>query len=90
MNKYERKPEHIIDLHGRTVREVKEILDSLCTENKYSHVRIITGKGLYREKGPVLRNFVMSYFDNVNILYATAKLGDGGTGALEIFFESKK
>ncbi len=60
MNKYEQKPEHVVDLHGHTTREAGEVLELLLKERKYRHVRVITGKGDLRN-GPVLRTFVQSY-----------------------------
>ncbi len=60
MNKYQKIPDYILDLHGKTCNEAKDILLSLFSENKYHHIRIITGKGTFREKGGVLRDFVKS------------------------------
>jgi len=85
MNKYQNNPECIIDLHGRTVREAKEELEGIVREKKYSHVRIITGKGAFRVNGPVLRDFVKQYLDEKRISYRPAKIADGGEGALEVF-----
>ncbi len=87
MNKYERKPETIIDLHGHTTQEAKVVLDELVKELKYTHVRIITGKATFRETGPVLKNFVQNYLDKHNVKYQTAKLYNGGDGALEVFLK---
>jgi len=87
MNKYEKKPEKIVDFHGLTTREAKEILDELVEAGDYNHVRIITGKGAYRETGPVMRNFVESYFSQKDIRFEIAKLYNGGEGALEVFLK---
>lgn len=85
MNKYERVPEKIVDLHGLTTREAKVIMDELLQEKNLRHVRIITGKGLHSGKGPVLRAYVQSYLQERGIGFSPAKLYHGGDGALEIF-----
>lgn len=87
MNKYERQPEFILDLHGYTTREAGEILDDLILEGEYKHVRIITGKGSFRETGPVLRTYVENYLKNRDIKFSIAKLHNGGQGALEVFLK---
>jgi len=85
MNKYERTPEMVLDLHGYTTEEVKSLLDKMLAEHRYSHVRIITGKCSFREHGPVLAPFVRSYLEGKNINFNQAKIQDGGEGALEVF-----
>ena len=85
MNKYERKPEYIVDLHGLTTKEAESILNDVITENKYSHVRVITGKGTFRDTGPVMRTFVEHYLENRDIQFDVAKLYNGGDGALEVY-----
>lgn len=85
MNKYEQIPDHILDLHGYTTREAKELLDGLLKSKKYRHVRVITGKGTLRETGPVLRPFVREYLAGNGIRYNQSKLQDGGEGAFEVF-----
>ena len=87
MNKYEQKPEFILDLHGKTTREAREVLDELVAAGEYSHVRIITGKGLYRENGPVMRTFVENYLRQRDVEFDIAKLYNGGDGALEVFLK---
>ena len=86
VNKYERKPEAIIDLHGQTTAEAKVVLDNLIKNEEYKHVRIITGKGTFRETGPILKPFVQNYLKKLDINFSTAKLHNGGDGALEVFF----
>ena len=86
MNKYERIPEYVLDLHGFTTREAKEILDELL-EEEYGHVRIITGKGTYRETGPVMRTFVENYLENHDIRFQVSKLHNGGDGAFEVYLK---
>jgi DNA-nicking Smr family endonuclease len=85
MNKYERVPDYILDLHGYTTREAKEILEDVIESGEYNHVRIITGKGTFRETGPVMRNYVENYLRKLNIIFETAKLYNGGSGALEVY-----
>ena len=85
MNKYLSKPSEIIDLHGLTRAEAEEALDELIAEGAHAHVRIITGRGIHSENGPVLRTFVMEYFTAKGISYNRSKLKDGGEGALEVF-----
>ncbi|TRZ51543.1 hypothetical protein D4R99_04215 [bacterium] len=85
MNKYQRTPELILDLHGHTVKEAKTAIDALLSEHRYSHIRIITGKCSFREHGPVLAPFVKSYLEGKNISFNYSKVQDGGEGALEVF-----
>jgi DNA-nicking Smr family endonuclease len=87
MNKYERIPEFILDLHGYTTREAGEILDELIEAGEYRHVRIITGKGTFRETGPVMRTFVSNFLENRDIHFDVAKLHNGGDGALEVYLK---
>lgn len=83
MNKYEQKPDRIIDLHGFTTTQAKFILDELLERGK-GLVRIITGKGDLRN-GPVLRGYVQEYLKKRGVTFRTAKISDGGDGALEVF-----
>ncbi|HBM45822.1 MAG: hypothetical protein UT05_C0002G0020 [Parcubacteria group bacterium GW2011_GWF2_38_76] len=85
MNKYGQIPDEIIDLHGHTTREAEAILCGLIGEGVSKHVRIITGKALYRENGPVLRNFVKDFLNANGIKFNQSKIQDGGEGALEVF-----
>lgn len=87
MNKYERKPDYILDLHGYNTKEAAGMLDLIIESGKYAHMRIITGKGAFRETGPVMRSFVKSYFKKLDIRFETSKLYNGGEGALEVFFK---
>ena len=85
-NKYPQVPDQIIDLHGSTTSESKEIIDSLLEDKEISHVRLIVGRGLNSINGPVLPNFVKSYLNSQGINFRPAKIQDGGEGALEVFF----
>lgn len=85
MNKYIQNPEYTIDLHGFTTAETQIILDELIEEGEYHHIRVIIGKGLNSENGPVLPDFVKNYLSAKNIRFNQSKLQDGGEGALEVF-----
>ena len=87
VNKYQQTAEMEIDLHGYTSEESRDILDILFREKKYKHVRIITGRGNNSVNGPVLPNFVRRYLAAHGARYNTAKLSDGGEGALEVFLK---
>ena len=85
MNKYLQNPEYVIDLHGFTTYESQVILDELIEEGEYKHIRVIVGKGLNSENGPILPDFVKNYLNTRNIRFNQSKLSDGGEGALEVF-----
>ncbi len=85
MNKYERIPERIIDLHGKTLREAKTLLHTLCEERAVSHARIIVGKGLHSKGGAILRTFVKEYLTESGIRFEQSKIMHGGEGAVEVF-----
>ena len=87
MNKYERVAEHIVDLHGFTTKEAETILNELIKNAEYKHVRVITGKGKFRETGPVMRNFVEHYLEDHDIKFGTSKLYNGGEGAFEVYLD---
>jgi DNA-nicking Smr family endonuclease len=86
MNKYERVPEYVLDLHGYTLKEAEQALISIVDKAAYTHIRVITGKGTFRERGPVLKNFVRDFFLTRGIHYMPSKPKDGGEGAYEVFF----
>ncbi len=90
MNKYQKTPEIIIDLHGKTIAEAKVLLDTIIAEKKYSHIRMITGKCSYREHGPILQPFVKNYLEEKNIKFNQSKIQDGGEGALEVYIMERK
>lgn len=85
MNKYERTPEEVIDLHGYTTSEAEEMLHTLLKNREYSHVRIIVGRGTHSVDGPVLGDFVKRFLSTRNVRFNPSKLKDGGDGALEVF-----
>lgn len=87
MNKYARTPEFILDLHGFTTKQAEGILDETLLNGQYKHVRVITGKGTFRETGPVMRTFVENYLENNDLLFETSKLYSGGEGAFEVYLE---
>lgn len=84
-NKYIQNPGYVIDLHGFTTYETQSILDELIEEAEYKHIRVIVGKGLNSENGPILPDFVKNYLNKRNIRFSQSKLQDGGEGALEVF-----
>ncbi len=85
MNKYQKTPDYIIDLHGRTKREAEILLDSLFAVNLYPHIRVITGKGNHGKDGAVIRTFVKEYLNEKGLRFNQSKIEDGGEGALEVF-----
>ena len=87
MNKYAKTPDYILDLHGRTKREVSVLLDSLFAVNVHPHVRIITGKGNHSANGAVVRTYVKEYLNARGFRFSQSKIEDGGEGALEVFTE---
>ena len=89
MNKYLKTPDDIIDLHGYMVAEAKILLDSLVSKKQQKHIRIITGRGVHGQNGPVIKNFVMKYLGDRNIRFNQSKIQDGGEGSLEVFMGEK-
>lgn len=95
-NKYEQIAEVEIDLHGYTTYEAEEVLYSLLRERessvpkngvRHKHVRLIVGKGIHSENGPVLPDFVRNYLRTHGVRYTQSKIMHGGEGALEVFFD---
>lgn len=84
MNKYERKPDRVVDMHGLTTKEAGGVLASLFG-GQSGRVRLITGKGDLRS-GPVLRTFVEGWLRARGVRFERAKVSEGGDGALEVFF----
>lgn len=90
MNKYERTPQYILDLHRKTVKEAETILVQMIQSKQYQHVRIITGKGLHSVNGPVIKNFVRAFLSTQNIKFNQSKIADGGDGAFEVFLTKQR
>ncbi len=86
MNKYEQKPDRVIDLHGLTTTQARFVLDELLERGKGKIVRVITGKGALRN-GPVMREFVEGYLKHRRLEFRVAKLENGGEGALEVYLQ---
>lgn len=76
------EPEHILDLHGLTRAECKEVLDEICIMPSWKHIRLIVGKGVNSEFLPVLPSFVRSYLREKQIRYTE------GEGTIDIFFSN--
>jgi len=84
-NKYVQTPDLVLDLHGFTTIESKVELDEVVGKGDYSYIRIIVGKGLNSENGPVLPEFVRNYLSAKGIRFNQSKIEDGGEGALDVF-----
>jgi DNA-nicking Smr family endonuclease len=85
-----------IDLHGMTLIEAEEALDSFFKESvrrRLFCVKIIHGRGLRSPKGPVLKEALKKLlhgsFRKWIIAYSTARRCDGGLGATYIILKSK-
>lgn len=85
MNKYKQNPELIVDLHGYTTFESQIILDEILAKREHKYIRVIVGRGLNSEHGPVLPDFVKNYFNTRGIRFSPSKPADGGSGAMEVF-----
>lgn len=60
------KPQASIDLHGLTLQEAEEKLDTFfheCRNKKLKKVLIIHGKGIHSEKEPILKKMVRNYLE---------------------------
>ena len=85
-----------IDLHGCTVREAEEELESFFQESFKKGLRcvkIIHGRGLRSTRGARLKEAVIKrlsgHFRNDIIAYVTARQCDGGLGALYVLLKKK-
>lgn len=85
MNKYERIPDEIVDLHGFTRSDAEVLLRALPKTMHGKHVRIITGTARGRESGPVIRPLVKAFLVKNKIAYAQSKIYNGGDGAFEVY-----
>lgn len=86
MNKYERKADQVIDLHGYTAREAEVVLFNLVSDRKVMHARIIVGKGIHSKNPPLLRDKVKNFLNDHGIKYSQSKIENGGEGSLEVYF----
>ena len=88
-NKYLQEPQAVLDLHGLTLDEaetaVDDFLHSALIKN-YRLVRIITGKGLGSQGGPVLRPWLEDFLVFGGYDWRQAKVSEGGEGAFDIKF----
>jgi len=86
-NKYLQAAQSEIDLHGLTREEARDTLENFlenAKNNKYSRVRIITGKGLHSENGySVLNGYIKNILEKKGLKYSDAKICDGGCGAID-------
>ena len=81
-NKFAPKIEAILDLHGLYEQEAITAVSSfLLASEKSEHnkVRIITGKG-----SGILQKSVRQYLQEQGYFFETAKINEGGSGALVI------
>ncbi len=86
-NKYPRVVKDELDLHQYIRREAKDAVLSflnISQERGYDLVRIITGKGLHSEEGPVLRDYVLDLLDKNGYEHSFAKIREGGEGAIDV------
>lgn len=86
-NKYPQIAQNTLDLHNYTQEEAKKAVGDFLDESEqagYKIVRIIVGKGIHSEKGPILGNFVRNLLDEGNYDYNDAKVNEGGEGAIDI------
>ncbi|MEO8741857.1 MAG: Smr/MutS family protein [Lysobacteraceae bacterium] len=84
-----------IDLHALNERAAEEVLRRFLAEARdaaHHCVRIIHGKGLHSEQGPVLKGLVERILNlRADILaYSTAPASHGGTGALLVLLTKRK
>lgn len=83
-----------IDLHGLSLVEAEDALRKFLKKaitSQYSCVKIIHGRGLKSQKGPVLKEAIKKWlqgpFKKWVMAYATAKYCDGGLGATYILLK---
>jgi DNA-nicking Smr family endonuclease len=82
-----------IDLHGLTAREASRELQAflaVARQRQLRCVRIIHGKGLRSERGPVLKPIVTRLLQQVAavIAFVPAPREAGGSGALHVLFSA--
>lgn len=80
--------EAVLDLHGKTIEEAREILSHFllnCQRKGIRHVIIIHGKGRSHSK-PIIKNKLNHWLRQTEhvLAFCSATAQDGGTGALYI------
>lgn len=85
----------IIDLHGKRVDEARNIIETFLTyyaPPPTSCVRVIHGKGLGSNKGPVLKKMLYHWLpQHPRVLaFCSAQPADGGTGAIYLLLKRKQ
>ena len=80
--------EAVLDLHGKTIEEAREILGHFllnCQRKGIRHVIIIHGKGRSHSK-PIIKNKLNHWLCQTEhvLAFCSATAQDGGTGALYI------
>lgn len=85
-NKFERKIEAELDLHGLRLKEAQaEFADLLeeALENNLGRIRVITGKGLHSENGlGVIKQMVIDILKAHQIKHREGKPDEGGSGVV--------
>lgn len=87
-----------IDLHGHTLDEAHRVLNAFITGHAAAGrrcVRVITGKGSYRQGGGVLKTAVPRWLNEPPLqdgilAFAHARRDDGGEGALYVLLRRKR
>lgn len=88
------KAEKELDLHGLTAVDAEKKLVRFlgyCQQNDYRCIRIIHGKGRGSRDGkPVLKTRINQWLQsNSNVLaFCSAKINDGGTGAVYVLIKT--
>jgi DNA-nicking Smr family endonuclease len=75
----------VVDLHGYTTLKAKSILKEYLDSGEYTHLRVITGTGVGRSEGPILRTFITNFLRDEGICFHFAEKYNGGEGALEVY-----
>lgn len=86
MNKYQKTPDTIVDLHGLTVEQARQQLLELVSNssNKNKNIRIITGKGNHSSGGVAkIQLEVKDFLSKQEIRWKYAKVNEGGQGIIE-------
>lgn len=85
MNKYQKTPDIILDLHGLTVEQAREQLLKLVSDSSNKNIRIITGKGNHSANGIAkIQLEVKDFLNKQGISWKYGKVNEGGEGVIEI------